>query len=73
MLARLLSCCGDKCTMTTKAMPGAGGRFSNNCSKAGMQPAEAPMPTTRNLGWPVELDGSAGTSEEESESGGFMA
>src|SRR5437764_362888 len=50
--ARLLSCSGERCVTTTKAILGLGvltGKWAKNCSRAYTPPAEAPMPTTRNL------------------------
>src|SRR2546423_15474697 len=46
---RLLTCLGDRCTTTTKAMPESPGIFSKKLSSGVKPPAEAPMPTTGNL------------------------
>src|SRR5689334_23165401 len=40
---------GERCWTTTKAIPGEGGRLEKNCSRDSRPPADAPMPTTRNV------------------------
>lgn len=48
ILSTLLSCLGDRCMMTTKAMPQSFGMCSNRVSSALRPPADAPIPTTGN-------------------------
>ncbi len=43
--ASVLSCSGDRCRITTKAMPESGGIARKNACSAGMLPAEPPRPT----------------------------
>src|ERR1700712_2087019 len=47
--ATLLSCCGDRCLTTTKAIPGVAGIASSKRVTAAKPPAEAPKPTTGKL------------------------
>ena len=49
ILSALLSCLGDRCMITTKAMPQSFGMCSNSVNNALRPPADAPMPTTGNF------------------------
>src|SRR5215510_2531584 len=40
---------GDRCCTTTNAIPDFVGTLAKNCSSDSRPPAEAPIPTTRNL------------------------
>src|SRR5215212_11940464 len=40
---------GERCCTTTNAIPGLGGKCEKKCSSDSRPPAEAPIPTTRNL------------------------
>src|SRR5690606_562253 len=46
ILSALLSCLGDRCMMTTNAMPQSLGMCSKKVISAFSPPADAPIPTT---------------------------
>ncbi len=48
---RALACSGDKCWITTKAMPASAGTCVKNCSRASSPPAEQPMPAIAKPRW----------------------
>src|ERR1700712_2396826 len=68
MAAALLSCEGDKCRITTKAMPGRAGICSKSRIKASSPPADAPRPTTGKFS-----DRDAGTGTTPSVESGVEA